>query len=424
MLPGGSSVLVGLSGGLDSVVLLHLLRQFAPRFSWQLSALHIHHGISPHADAWADFCTDLCDKYSIPLQIEHVEIAPLRDHGIEAAARKLRHQAFAAYQRDFVALAHHADDQAETLLLQLLRGAGVRGAASMPVLTAPSGSPTYIRPLLHEARSEILRYAVDNGLQWIDDESNADDYYPRNYLRHRVMPILEQKFPSYRETLTRSTGHFAEANLLLDELALIDGRVAMDDDCLQLVTLRELSFPRAKNLFRYFLHSRKVPMPQLARLTEILRQLLDARQDAAVNVRVGDFQIRRYMDSAYILPAETSFDRDCLKTWNGEEFLPWPPQRTQLHFARVTGAGVSERKLQGNLLTVGLRHGNETLRPHPLAARRTLKNLLQQHRIPPWQRERMPLIFSGERLVCVVGVAVEADYQAQAGESGLLVSSD
>lgn len=424
MLAGGSSILVGLSGGLDSVVLLHLLQQFAPRFSWRLSALHIHHGISPNADAWADFCTDLCDKYGVPLQIEHVEIAPLRELGIEAAARKLRHHAFSAHQCDFVALAHHADDQAETLLLQLLRGAGVRGAASMPVLSAPGGSPAYIRPLLHEARSEILRYAVVNGLQWIDDESNADDYYPRNFLRHRVLPRLAEKFPSYRETLTRSTRHFAEASQLLDDLARIDGQAAMDGDRLQLAALRQVSFPRAKNLFRYFLHRRDVPMPQLAPLTEILRQLLDARQDAAVNVRVGDFQIRRYMDSAYILPAEAGFEGDYLQTWNGEDFLPWPPQGTQLHFARVTGAGVSERKLQGSTLTVGLRRGNETLRPHPLAARRTLKNLLQQHRIPPWQRERMPMIYAGGKLVCVVGVAVEADYQAQPGEPGLLVSSD
>jgi len=132
VLPVGSSILLGLSGGVDSVVLLHLLQQLSPRYSWRLSALHVHHGISPHADEWVEFCKQLCAQYDIPLQIEHVDITPLREMGIEAAARKLRHAAFTRQPCDFVALAHHADDQAETLLLQLLRGAGVKGVAAMP----------------------------------------------------------------------------------------------------------------------------------------------------------------------------------------------------------------------------------------------------------------------------------------------------
>src|SRR5450756_2743712 len=157
LLPAHSSILIGLSGGVDSVVLLHLLHKLSTRFSWQLSALHVHHGISPNADAWSDFCADLCARLHISLHIERVDIAPLREHGIEAAARKLRHAAFAEQSCDFVAVAHHADDQAETLLLQLLRGAGVRGASAMPVLSLSkwpllarrSGSPNILRPLLH-----------------------------------------------------------------------------------------------------------------------------------------------------------------------------------------------------------------------------------------------------------------------------------
>src|SRR3989338_1659156 len=200
LLPAHSSILIGLSGGVDSVVLLHLLHQLAPRFSWQLSALHVHHGISPNADAWAEFCAELCARLHIPLHVEHVDIAPLRKHGIEAAARKLRHAAFARQSCDFVALAHHADDQAETLLLQLLRGAGVRGASAMPLLAGREGSPNLLRPLLHCLRREILDYAAAHGLRWIEDESNADDSYPRNFLRHRLLPLLEEKFPAYRRS--------------------------------------------------------------------------------------------------------------------------------------------------------------------------------------------------------------------------------
>ncbi|MGC2164419.1 MAG: tRNA lysidine(34) synthetase TilS, partial [Gallionella sp.] len=280
-------------------MLLHLLWQLAGRFSWQLSALHVHHGISPNANAWADFCSDICNQYRIPFHLRHVEIAPLLEHGVEAAARKLRHQAFSAHRCDFVALAHHADDQAETMLLQLLRGSGVRGAASMPVLTRHGTGPVYIRPLLHQSRSEILSYAVEQGLEWINDESNADDYFPRNYLRHRVLPVLEKKFPAYRETLTRGAQHFAEASQLLDELAQLDGEGAMERDSLRLASLRQLSHSRAKNLLRYFLHRQGVPMPQLNLLNEMLRQLCDARRDASVDVQAGEFHIRRYMNSVY-----------------------------------------------------------------------------------------------------------------------------
>src|SRR5512145_2242392 len=201
LVPARSSILVGLSGGADSVVLLHLLQQLAPHFSWRLSALHVHHGISPNADAWADFCADLCARHHITLHVERVDIAPLLQHGIEAAARKLRHAAFAEQSCDFVALAHHADDQAETLLLQLLRGAGVRGASAMAQFAERTGSATVIRPLLHISREEILDYAVTHQLHWMEDESNADDSYPRNYLRHRVLPLLGEKFPAYRNTL-------------------------------------------------------------------------------------------------------------------------------------------------------------------------------------------------------------------------------
>ena len=169
LLPARSSILIGLSGGVDSVVLLHLLHKLASRFTWQLSAVHVHHGISQHADKWAEFCVELCARHHIPLHVEHVDIAPLRAaHGIEAAARKLRHAAFATQPCDFVALAHHADDQAETLLLQLLRGAGVRGASAMPVLSCAEGpvlsllEPLAIRLSCQEtpAKSQIGRAHV------------------------------------------------------------------------------------------------------------------------------------------------------------------------------------------------------------------------------------------------------------------------
>ena len=427
LVPAQSSILIGLSGGVDSVVLLHLLHQLAPRFSWQISALHVHHGISPKADAWADFCTGLCAIAHIPLHIEHVDITPLRAHGIEAAARKLRHAAFAGQACDFVALAHHADDQAETLLLQLLRGAGVRGASAMPVLSQSkrlllaekTGSPTVMRPLLHCSRREILDYAAAHGLQWIEDESNADDSYPRNFLRHRLLPLLEQKFPAYRDTLIRSALHFAEASELLDDLARLDSADSIHADTLAVAALHALSQPRAKNVLRYFLHTCGAPMPQAVQLDDMLRQLCDARQDAAVCIVFGDWEVHRYQGRVYVIRALGEFDRNLVLIWHGESELDWPALNTRLRFNHTQGAGISLAKLQRAPVTLRLRRGGESLRPHPNAAMRTLKNLLQEHRVPPWQRDRLPLLYCGEELACVPGVAIAAEYQAAAEEPGI-----
>jgi tRNA(Ile)-lysidine synthase len=293
-----------------------------------------------------------------------------------------------------------------------------------PVLARRAGFPALLRPLLHCSRKEILDYAAAHGLQWIEDESNSNDSYPRNFLRHRVMPLLEQHFPAYRDTLGRSAQHFAEANDLLDELANQDAGQAMDGNAMRLAALRELSPARAKNLLRYFLHAQGAPMPQSVHLEEMLRQLCDARQDAAVDIRCGDHQIRRYRDKVYLLPAATGFDHDFALSWQGEAILEWPPLATRLHFSRTTGAGVSLQKLQRAPLTLRLRKGSETLRPHPAAAKRTLKNLLQQFHIPPWQRERLPLLYCGEELVCVAGLAIDAEYQALENEDGVLVSCE
>lgn len=409
---------------MDSVVLLHLLHILAPRFEWRLSALHVHHGISPNADAWANFCADLCARKGIPLHIERVDIAPLRDeHGIEAAARKLRHAAFARQPCDYVALAHHADDQAETLLLQLLRGAGVKGVAAMPaVKSATPHARAILRPLLDVSRDELSEYAQQQGLRWVEDESNADDAYPRNFLRHRLLPLLEQRFPAYRDTLIRSAQHFAEAGDLLDELARQDAQDSLTDGPLDVSLLRALSHSRARNLLRYYLHMRNTPMPQAVQLDEMLHQLCDARDDAAVCVEFGGWQLRRYRDKVHVFSALAAFDRNLVLPWCGDAELPWPALERTISFRSVQGQGVSLAKLQRKAVTLRLRNGGESLRPQRNAATRSLKNLLQERHVPPWQRERLPLLYSGAELVSVIGVAIQADYQAQQGEAGLLVS--
>ena len=238
-LPSGSRVVVGLSGGVDSVVLLDLACRLAARRRFAVRAIHINHQLQKPADAWARFCRRLCRARGVPLTVARVDVP--RGDSLEGAARTLRYQHYFRQQADIVLLAHHADDQAETVLLQLLRGTGLRGMAAMPYGPREAGvrhrrdgpMPVIVRPLLSSTRADIETYARRRKLEWIEDPSNADIYYQRNYVRQILMPAVAERFPAYRDALTRAARHAGEAVGLLDELAVIDagpeaGRESLD----------------------------------------------------------------------------------------------------------------------------------------------------------------------------------------------------
>lgn len=417
--PAGSSILIGLSGGVDSVVLLHLLASLAPQYSWKLSALHVHHGISPNADAWAEFCAELCKSHAIPLQVERVDIAPLRDRGVEAAARELRHQALYRQPVDFIALAHHSDDQAETLLLQLLRGAGIKGGAAMAPARGATRGPVLLRPLLDASRAELVDYAARQGLKWVEDESNTDEKYPRNFLRHRVFPLLEQRFPACRTTLARAAGHFAEADTLLDVLAEQDAQGAFDGATLDVTRLSKLDYARAKNLLRWFLQQRGALMPENPRLEEMLRQLCTARDDAQVCVAWGGWEMRRYRARAHVRNKQTEPPPGFSVSWGGEERLALPGG--MLQFLPCRGEGISRSRLDSAPVTVRMRRGEESLRPDAARPVRSLRYLFQECGIPPWQRAGWPLLYCGGTLVAVPEIGVESAWRAASGEAGVIL---
>ena len=282
-------VAVGLSGGCDSVVLLHLLAslKLAPR----LSAIHVHHGLSPNADHWADFCSQLCRQLNVPLQVIKVAVDRQSGLGIEAAARAARYQAFAQSGISTLFLAHHQGDQAETLLFNLLRGAGVAGAAAIAE-QRQHGDLRLLRPLLSEPRSVLEAYARANNLAWIEDESNDDTTLTRNFLRHEVLTVMNQRFPAAEQNLAQASRHFAEATLLLDELAEADWQMAVDDDALHLKRLRTLSVPRIKNLLRFRLRQLAWQAPSSARLDEFVRQLISAAPDRHPELKLGAGSMR------------------------------------------------------------------------------------------------------------------------------------
>jgi tRNA(Ile)-lysidine synthase len=284
----GQTLAVGLSGGVDSVVLLESLRDPARLRGAKLTCLHVHHALSPNADAWETHCRGLCAAMDVPLTVTRVEVERNSFDGLEAAARRARHAAFAQAQADWIVLAHHRNDQAETLLFNLLRGTGVAGAAAMGETAG-----RLLRPLLNVGRDAIMAYAIEQSLRWVDDESNADTRLSRNHLRHAVLAGLEDRFPGSGANLAAAAGRFAEARGLLDELAILDLGARPADFPLDLGVLKALSEPRARNLLRYLLQRRHIGIPSEERLREVLRQVIHAGPDRHPAAVFGQWRIFR-----------------------------------------------------------------------------------------------------------------------------------
>ncbi|RLJ62888.1 tRNA(Ile)-lysidine synthase [Sulfurisoma sediminicola] len=283
----GQHLTLALSGGVDSVTLLHLLASLAPMAQFELAAIHVNHGLSENAEQWAAFCAILCQAKGIPLTIERVVVDRESPDGLEAAARRARHAAFAHASGDFIVLGHHRGDQAETLLFNLVRGTGLAGSAAM----APR-QRRLLRPLLTVSRAEIEAYAREQGLDWVDDESNRDTGFSRNFLRHEILEPLHRRFPAAERNLAAATGRFSEAVTLLDDLARIDLADQLDFP-LAVATLASLSEPRARNALRYLLARRGIGIPSESRLVEALRQLLAAGHDRHPRQHFGEWDIVR-----------------------------------------------------------------------------------------------------------------------------------
>ncbi|MEO8037907.1 MAG: tRNA lysidine(34) synthetase TilS [Betaproteobacteria bacterium] len=409
-------VVVGLSGGVDSVVLLDSLGACAAHGGFTIGALHVHHGLSRNADAWSDFCSRLCRDRNVPLTIARVSVARHGGGGMEAAARAARYGAFRSLEADCVALAHNLDDQAETVLLQLLRGAGAEGLSGMPFVR-PLGAGLLIRPLIDVPRRDIEDHARSRRLDWIEDESNVDVARARNLLRVEVLPRLESHYPGYRDALARAARNAADAAALMDAVAIEDLATIADDGGLDVVGLAALGTTRAANALRKWLRDAGLTMPPRVRLQEALRQLTDAAPDAAPEVVLGASVLRRYRDRIRIVPRENAAAHWCV-AWQGEACMILPDGR-RIWAQEGVGEGIASARLRGARVLVRNRRGGERFRVASDRPHRELKNLFQEHGVAPWERGRLPLLCVNDRVVWVPGLGVDPDFVAARAEPSI-----
>ena len=416
------SMTVALSGGIDSVVLLHLLHQLQKKHRFTLNAMHVHHGLSKHADKWVKFCEKLCRDLSVPLDVHYVKLPQKKSLGIEGEARQLRYEKLLQSKSDLIVLAHHEDDQAETFLLQLIRGAGVKGLSSMADF---DDARKLWRPLLNTSRIDIESYAKQHKLKWIEDESNQNIDFDRNFIRSKVLPILKNRFNHIFKVISRSSAHLAEAQNLLDDLAKLDLKKYLKsinyNHKLQVNTLNKLSLHRVKNVLRYWLEMNNQLMPSKDLLDELLRQVLTAKKDAELKIELSKaFEIRRYKDEIYIVKKDQQKQKNYEIVWAGESEILLP-NGSKLKFKKVKGKGISLEKIKDKNLVISNRKGGESFKPDSKRPTKKLKQLLQESDLPPWEREEIPLIFVDHDLVCVPNFGIDMKFQTKLKEVGLEV---
>ncbi|WP_439256744.1 tRNA lysidine(34) synthetase TilS [Lonepinella sp. BR2271] len=407
--------LIALSGGLDSTALVSLMakaREKQPHL--QLRAVHIHHGLHPHADHWVSHCEQLCQQFAIPLLVKKVQV----DHtnGLEQGAREARYQAIADSRlpNEIVVTAHHLQDQAETFFLALKRGSGVQGLGAMPPYAALNGMPIF-RPLLTSSRQQLEHYVQAEKLTWVEDDSNADLRYDRNFLRHQVLPTLRQRWPHFDQMVARSAQHCAEQQQLIHQLLAEDFQHHFDPHQGTLSIVQWSEYPALKQnaLLRMWLAALHHPMPSVVQLAHIKKEVIAARADAMPHYVLGNKVIRRYQQRLYLTDhlADISHFQQPLSPelrlklpdnlgalWlekNPDFFTAVWQQANQLHHLDLPFTALPiwvKFAYSGSVQLVGQK------------MRRDIKKIWQQFNVPVWQRQRIPLIFYGDKLQGAVGL--------------------
>ncbi len=425
-LPRAVHLKVAYSGGLDSHVLLHALSGLRADHQFSLSAIHIDHDLQVASDEWGRQCAGVCAVLDVRYVIKRVRVGGIADEGLEAAARRARYTALAAaLEPDGILLtAHHGDDQAETVLLQLLRGTGIAGLAGMPIQSV-FGPGRIVRPLLGFSRAALHAYALEHQLTWIEDPSNQESHLRRNFLRTEIMPGLARHWPAHASSLARTARHAAEAMELLDEVAETDlaacrHAVAHSPQALSINALAGHSPAHQRNLLRYWLRRQGFLAPATSQLEEVLAQVHSTPRSRQARVCWPGTEVWRYRDLLVAMPVQQSPDPELDVTWDLRAPLDLPGVG-RLHAVPIRDQGLSRARLNGKSLHIRLRSGGEMLTLPGRTHHHVLKKLLQAEGVPPWLRVRLPLFYADHELAAVADRWVCAPYLAGVGEEGLKI---
>ncbi|MFM2608747.1 tRNA lysidine(34) synthetase TilS [Vibrio chagasii] len=414
-------LVVAFSGGVDSRVLLELAAQYTKTHEIDCQAIHVHHGLSENADHWAEQCQAWCDALSIPLAIERVTLDVNNGESIEKLARDARYQAFEKHirQGDVLVTGQHIDDQVETFLLALKRGSGPKGLSSMAKVM-PFSDSYIVRPMLSVSRTEIEAHARRMGLTWVEDESNQDVRFDRNFIRHQVTPVLTERWPSFRESVSRSAQLCAEQEMLLDELLESHFQHALgDSQSLSIEALSQRSALLRARLLRMWLGYCQQAMPSQKQLQLIWDEVACAQADANPKLVLNGVEVRRFNYKLYLV--QESKD---VSLWQGDIAiggrLVLPDGLGDVSLQ----AGISESEPGRRAQTFSLPDPNAVLRvtfnPEGLSAHpvgrghsRKLKKLFQEYQVPSWLRRRTPILMDGDRVIAVLGLFVDKNYDGQ-----------
>ena len=422
-LPSRKRFLIAYSGGLDSHVLLHLMAALDEESDCRIKAIHINHNIQRESRAWAGHCQDTCRALGVELDVIDVDANRPGKESPESWARQLRYAAIENIlaEGEILLTAHHQDDQLETLLLRLFRGSGVMGLASMRAVRQ-FGRGLHARPLLLHSRTRLIDYAKHNNLVWIDDPSNADKRLDRNFVRHEVLPVIKNRWPSVASPVTRTIQVFSETQQLLDDVAQQDlqGCSTQKPDVLAIDRLKKLSTPRQKNLVRYWSRTLNLPSPDSRQMSHIVVEVIQARHDSKARVRWKGAELLRYGNYIQLSAPLKEVDESAIREWDFAGTC-------RLEFGELTavegyGNGLKKELCNGARVEIRYRCGGEKIRLPGRTCRHKLKKLFQETATPPWLRERVPLIYVGDRLAMVAGFWTDADFVAAADEPSWMIT--
>ncbi|MDC0186050.1 tRNA lysidine(34) synthetase TilS [Gammaproteobacteria bacterium] len=412
---------IAFSGGMDSTVLLHVMKNIIDEKS-QIRAIHINHNIVDNSKVWTKTCKSICKNFGIDIEIISLEVTH-NGYGLEAAARDERYKKLKEklYENEYLLTAHHEEDQMETVFLRMARGTGLDGLQGINEKYS-FGEGIIFRPMLEVSKTSVMDYAKEHQLKWVEDSSNQDTHFDRNFLRKKIIPQFRERWPSIASSVSRLSQLSAQNIKILNQIAEEDiGPIANMNE-LPLAKLLDKSFERANNMLRYIILANGMSIPSMKTLQDGLKEMLDPETDKSV-IAWKDYCIRKYKNHLYFL---SNSDLEPNKV---DVRIPWEIGKTvnlgenigSIEATFIHGDGLSIEKCE-NKLTISYRQGGELIKPIGHRINKSLKNLFQENQILPWMRDKIPLIYYQDELVSVADLWFNQNYVASQNEAGFVVN--